>query len=367
MSKKKTHEEYVMELKIKNPNLEVVDTYIDAKTKITHKCNLDGYEWLISPNNVLRGHGCPMCYGNIKKETEQYIDELEQINPNVEVLDVYINAKTPIKHRCKIDGHEWYIAPTNTLNGEGCPICRNNMLQIGFSKNTQQYKEELFQINQAIEVIGEYINAKTPILHRCLIDNHEWLLQPGNALQGQGCPKCANNIKRTKDDYILLLQDKKLDIEVIGEYINARTPILHYCKKHNVYWNASPSTILYGGGCPRCRESKGEKMIAEWLDNHNILFIPQYKFNDCKDVKSLPFDFYLPQYNICIEYDGGQHFKPVDWAGKGREHAEKCLKTIQLHDSIKNNYCKSNNIHLIRIPYFKDVNEELQKFLFILI
>ena len=74
--------------------------------------------------------------------------------------------------------------------------------------------------------------------------------------------------------------------------------------------------------------------------------------------KTLPFDFYIPDLNICIEYDGEQHFEPVDFGGKGKEYAEKRFKAQQKRDNIKTEYCKNNNIKLIRIPYWEFDNVE---------
>lgn len=106
-------------------------------------------------------------------------------------------------------------------------------------------------------------------------------------------------------------------------------------------------------------------MIRQLLRDYKVQYIPQYKFLDCKDQRPLPFDFYLPEYNTCIEYDGGQHFFPVNFSGEEAEYAEQQFKTIQYHDQIKNQYCADNGITLLRIPYFKNIEEELNNFLFI--
>lgn len=99
-----------------------------------------------------------------------------------------------------------------------------------------------------------------------------------------------------------------------------------------------------------CRESKGEKEIRKYLNLNNIKFIPQYKFSDCKDIRILPFDFYLPDLNVCIEYDGIQHFKEIQkWGGLNS------LKDIEKKDQIKTDYCKNKKILLIRIKYSEDV------------
>ena len=109
----------------------------------------------------------------------------------------------------------------------------------------------------------------------------------------------------------------------------------------------------------RSRESKGSLLIKQILQENNINFIQEYYFADCLSTKNkyLYFDFYLPDYNCCIEYDGEQHFKPVEHFG-GQEQ----YKRQQLSDDIKNNYCKNNNIKLIRIPY-TDYNKISLKYL----
>ena len=98
------------------------------------------------------------------------------------------------------------------------------------------------------------------------------------------------------------------------------------------------------------RSYKGEDKIIKILQEIKCNFIHQYKFNDCKDKRCLPFDFYLPDYNLCIEFDGEQHYNPKF----GKENFKKTRE----HDKIKNNYCKSNNIKLLRIPYWEGNNME---------
>lgn len=432
MSKKKTHEEYVAELLVKNPTVEVVDTYISANIPILHHCLLHNVFWNTTPYRVLQGCGCPKCrkekFHKVRcKSHKKYISEVEFINPDIEVLEQYVDAKTPILHKCKLDGCEWRPTPSNILGGHGCPECRNRHLYKQRAKTQEKYEIEVFELHPTINVLGIYVNSETPILHQCLIDGHIWMAKPGNILSGKGCPKCAGNIKlthkeyverlsiinpyitpieeyvnastsilhkclidgytwmayphsmlygygcpkcagnakKTHDEYKQELSISNPDIEVIEEYNGANIPILHQCKIDGYMWSAKPTNVLCGTGCPCCRESRGEKNIRRWLESHNIKYKCQYSFVDCKDKKALPFDFYIPSFNMCIEYDGIQHFQPVDFAGKGENWAIEQFKNTQRHDEIKNMYCKNNNIHLFRIPYFKNIEEELQKFLFI--
>ena len=101
-------------------------------------------------------------------------------------------------------------------------------------------------------------------------------------------------------------------------------------------------------------KSKGEDVIADILIKSNIAFLKEYNFKDCKGKRrTLPFDFYLPNYNICIEYDGTPHYKLGTF-----KNGLLDLMNRKYLDDIKTKYCKDNNIELIRIPYWEKDNIE---------
>lgn len=349
MPKKKTHKEYVQELNEVNPNLEVLDTYINNYTKILHKCKIHDYEWYVTPNRVLCGVDCPVCSGKVITHKE-YIKRVGSINKNIEVLGTYIDSKTKILHRCKIDGYEWYATPNHIFNGYGCAMCYGNK-----KKTQEEYVSLVAEINQNIEIIGKYVGYDTPILHKCKIDGYEWLATPNRILHGTGCPKCAKKI-RTHNDYVADVNIINKNIEVVGIYKKWNVPISHRCKKCGHEWMAKPNGILNGTGCPACRESRGERGINEWLNIHNISYQRQKTFDICRDKRVLPFDFYLPAYDICIEYQGIQHYKPISYFG-----GQKSYESQVLRDNIKKEYCKKNNILLYTIPYYSNLDEELIK------
>lgn len=113
---------------------------------------------------------------------------------------------------------------------------------------------------------------------------------------------------------------------------------------------------MNGSGCRKCKKSKGEQLVRLYLKDNNILFEEQKRFPDCKNKRTLPFDFYLPNNNILIEFDGAQHFKSVRrWGGKSG------LEQRQLNDSIKDEYAKNNSIKLIRISTLEDINDILNE------
>lgn len=148
------------------------------------------------------------------------------------------------------------------------------------------------------------------------------------------------------------IHGEKYDYSLV-EYKNRIKKVKIICPLHGVF--EQYPHIHYRGVCPKCNESVGERTIRLFLEMKHINYLKQFKFNNCRNILPLPFDFYLPDLNICVEYDGRYHFEIIEqWGGINN------LIYVQKNDEIKNNYCKENNIKLIRIKYDENVNEILQ-------
>lgn len=117
-----------------------------------------------------------------------------------------------------------------------------------------------------------------------------------------------------------------------------------------------------GSGCPYCNASFGEQFIMSWLNEFNIAYVSQKTFDDCVgDSNRLRFDFYLKTYNVLIEYNGAQHYKPVSFGGDDIL-AETNFEQTKRYDSIKIEYARKKNIPLITIPYWeKDKIKDILK------
>lgn len=137
------------------------------------------------------------------------------------------------------------------------------------------------------------------------------------------------------------------------KYINSSTKVTIICPEHGEF-EQTPNNHRFGNGCPVCNESKGERKIRLWLEENNINFEPQHKFDDCKNILPLPFDFYLPDYNTCIEYNGLQHYKIVTYFG-----GNDGFKQRQINDKLKMEYCNNNNIPLLIIKYNDNILKRL--------
>lgn len=193
--KKKTTEEFIEQLAKISPSIEVLGEYSNTSTKIKVRNKECGHSWYATPNSLLRGSNCPKCAGNSKKTHSQFLKELKSVNPNISVVGEYIDAKTKITVQCNMCGQELLMTPNALLNGHGCMNC-NHASGVArrqgktHLKTTEEIVQQLLTINPDIEVLGEYTRSKEPIQVRCKACGHEWSPQAGSLLQGHGCPKC---------------------------------------------------------------------------------------------------------------------------------------------------------------------------------
>lgn len=179
--------------------------------------------------------------------------------------------------------------------------------------------------------------------------------------KGFGCSVCSQKVRGTTEKFI------KKAREVHGnfydyskvDYKQLSGNIIIICPYHGEFIT-KPSYHIYGTqiGCAKCSRSKGELLIEAWLTKNNITFENQKRFDAFKMKK---FDFYLPTYNMCIEYDGAQHFFAKHQLTSDKKLAKKLFNDVQLRDKQKTLFCLKNGIRLLRIPYFsfKQINEIL--------
>lgn len=201
------------------------------------------------------------------------------------------------------------------------------------------------------------LKIKCPSNHIFMMDIHHF----NN--HGNRCPKCSRCYVKTTDEFKQELQEKTNgEYVLIDEYINAHTKVrFKHIKCNRIFINTPSCIINQGSRCPYCynnRISNAVLLIDKLLNNYNIYFINEYRFEKCRDKKSLPFDFALfnnddNYLKMLIEYDGEQHFKSVECFG-GKDKFKEQIR----RDKIKNRYCIDNNIPLIRIPYWEYDNIE---------
>jgi len=268
------------------------------------------------------------------------------------ILVDYKNSQTKVKIICKKHG-EFEQRPYSHIQGNGCIKCAGveRLDSDVFIKNAKEIHGNKYDYKFVL-----YKNNRTKVKITC--SNHgEFKQIPSDHLSGFGCAKCSRVKKLTTNEFIKRIKKIRKDNYDYSkvEYKNMHTKIKIICSKHRVF-EQTPHNHLKLAGCPKCNKSKGEKIISWFLDKRNIKYTEQKKFSKCRNKSQLPFDFYLPDINACIEFQGIQHYKENKHMG-----GFLGLKKRQTNDKIKREFCKKRKINLIEIKYSDDLISKLKK------
>lgn len=346
----------------------VLGDYKNNNTRIKIKHNVCGNVLNMFPSSFKAGNRCMHCSGAglprfDTKTLREYV--LNNTDKEYDITDKfqYANMKSHLEFIHIKCGSLYTTQVQNFISGNRCPVCfgRNK-------KDTNWFKEKVFLlVGNDYSVIGSYENYATKIEVKHNECNHRYNVTPADFIgtknrSGRRCPACFRKDKKTVQEFKSELLDKVgQDYILVGEYVgaNAKLEIKHTLCGESYF--PTPANILSGKSrCPCESENRGESKVKEFLDLHALNFHKQYSHPDCKYRLPLRFDFAIyndrNQLQCLIEYDGKQHHEPIEYFG-----GEKAFKLQQKKDKIKDDYCKANNIPLIRIPYwdFKNIDSIL--------
>ena len=320
------------------------ETYENSNTYIHVKCKICEHKWPAKYTN-LKNHstGCPNCAGNMKYTTEEVRDYLDSVD--IELLsEIYENSRAYIHVKCKICGYDWNPKFSSIKNqSTGCPSCAGNI-----KYTIEEVRDYLDSVD--IELLSEiYENNHSYIHVKCKICEHEWPVTFGSIKCSlSGCPSCAGNIKYTIEEVKDYLDS--VDIELLDDvYVNTDNYIAVECKICNNKWKSTFYRIKnLNSGCKICRGnlSKSESNIFNYLNDKKMQFIHQKRYNECKNILPLPFDFYLCNINLLLETDGPQHCQLTKF-NDTKEKLENQFKK----DMIKNLFTFNNNISFTRFSH----------------
>jgi hypothetical protein len=416
-TKRKTTEEFISEsIEIHSIKYDYsLVNYINNKTKIKIICPTHGgFEQ--SPQHHIKGSGCPVCSGNVM-DTKFFISDMKKKYKYYNYSkSIYLNSSSKVIIECPIHG-EFESIPGNRSGCKKCNTAnvRGDYIDFFIKKCYRKFRKK-YNYNNLKNESGEILLKCTkhgefkidPILHlrgrhcvnceqekkikklknrrkmffkKCKIkhdDKYEYnelsyknqnsiikiscpthgnFTQKANShVMGNGCIKCSGNELKTTD--LFIKQSKELHNDYydysLVDYKGATIKVDIICPTHGKFSQTPSSHTNSLQGCPKCTASKGERIVRSYLDKNNILYTEQQKFEGCVYKNKLRFDFYISEKNICIEYDGVQHFQPIRKFG-----GKKTFELQKKKDNIKTNYCIDNNIGLIRIPYYSNVFELL--------
>lgn len=275
----------------------------------------------------------------------------------------FISNKTHIIITCPIHG-DFLQSPNNHLSGYNCMKCSLEARASKRKSNNFVERSILKFSNKFDYSLVNYKNRHTNIFIKCDIHGVISITPQSHIKSKTGCSKCstynASQLQKLDVNSLIekfnIIHNNLYDYSLV-KYKNNRDKIEIVCNKHGIF-KQSTKQHLRGQGCHNCISSLGENRIRQILIEKNISFAQQYCFDNCKFVRKLKFDFYLTNFNICIEYDGIQHHQPLNIFG-----GQKSFNLQIIKDDIKNKYCILNNIKLYRIKYDDNIEEKINYYL----
>lgn len=277
MPRRKTHEEFIAELTRKVGNeYTVLSNYINSQTKIYVKHNTCGTIYDVVPNSILRGSGCPSCFGTFKKSQDTFVEEVfSLVGDEYKVLSNYIDAKTPVdfEHHC---GYRISRTPDYFLRKERCcPNCDGTK----DSWDDDKYKEFVhIEGRGEYKVLSDYSGMNNPVRLKHVNCGHIYESSARVFREGGRCPKCKNDFvpwnKLTHEEFLSKLTKEQLDsFVVLTEYKSSYEPIKVLCKECNRDRYPLPSNLLKGTGC--CYRCGIHKATETKRENFKLNFLSE--------------------------------------------------------------------------------------------
>ncbi|CAH6421759.1 Hypothetical protein KVN_LOCUS445 [uncultured virus] len=337
-------------------------TYENYKTNIRYICpNNHQGKITFYLFNILKTR-CGKC--RYEKLSFDFSLNIEQIKKEFENLNFILLSTKYEGYNNKLE----YECPSGHYNESSYAVWRKSKEKCYTCYITKMKEEKKFsheKVKQIFEAKGckllteNYINAKQKLNYVCPQGHNTIITLDGFSRTEQTiCGFCSNVYKHS-------LEKIQEEFSLIGyellstEYINAHNNLKVKCNKGHIIKISYTHFKSSNRRCGICKLNLGPKIIKEYLDKNNIPYELEYKFNDCKDKRELPFDFYVNN-QFLIEFDGKQHFKPIDYFG-----GIDAYTSLINRDFIKTSYCIYKKIPLLRISFleFKIINQLVENFI----
>lgn len=303
-----------------------------------------------------------------KATLQEVLDKFKEVHGNTynySLVD-YKNDSTKVKIICRIHGEFEQQVAAHIRQKQGCPKCGREKINTSIKEKSIGNEgfikriEKVFGKNSFDYSKLEYNGAHKDVTLICIKCSNIETKDPVSFYKGFGCLKCQGNTvgKKflTNDAFIERankIHNNRYDYsKVIYKGITHKVEII--CPVHGSFFQEPNVHVNMKCNCPECNISKGEECIGVWLNDKKIKYIFQYKVKINNSYHY--YDFYLPDYNIIIEFNGLQHYKPIKFFG-----GQEGFNYIQERDKIKKRYCLDNNINLLIISYKDDIIYKLNK------
>lgn len=306
-----------------------------------------------------------------RKTTEGFIGDARTIHGDTYDYSavVYTNTHNPVTITCACHG-KFDQRPNRHLQGDGCPACGVSKTRSSRIRTTESIIDQATKTHSGkymyVTLRAEGYDGTGYIPVECSAHGKFVQRLSDHLHKGAGCPACANGLKgawRVKSLAEFTVEagarfDGKYDYSK-SVYLNGHTKLVVTCPAHGDFFVTPVNHVHNTSGCPRCNDSKGEQAIRVLLERLGFSFTQQHTFEGLRSHKSsndrslLRFDFFIPDQNTAIEYDGYFHYNlPPEGVCTDYQRAWEAFFDAQERDTKKNQFCVSSGIRLIRVPYF---------------
>lgn len=374
---------------------ELLQTYSDKNTLDPNRLTLysgkrvwwnckNGHDYLTTVNKR-SSHDCPYCknrkvwvgYNDLASQFPAILEYWDHDKNKLKPTELVAGSHKKVYLKCGTCTGEWLSKVYDAVKDTGeayCPYCSNDRVLTGFNDfatRKPEFLDEWFCDKSQPE--NTLHNSSFPIKWKCRDCKNIFARSP-DSRKTDYCPYCSGaELKKGFNDItvtnILGAKDWSNENAITADNFTRFSQEIAYwkCVTCSHEWKEEIRTKLHRKvGCPNCSLSSGERQVKKLLLELNVKFEEEFIFKDLKGIgdRALRFDFAIFNKNNklvgIIEYDGGQHFKSVDFYG-----GKKTLQRIQKHDTIKNVYCLANKIPLLRLRYTiseQELVEETVKF-----
>ncbi|EGQ8456767.1 hypothetical protein KGV31_004065 [Vibrio parahaemolyticus] len=331
--------------------------WLGHKKKITLICKKHG-EFEQAGYRALSGSvGCLECLGRKSVTGDRVVDAIDRLfggQYEFSGFRMVSEGRSRRKHAvliCPQHG-EFTIRPNHLFNGVGCAKCGDDRAAELRSASLSEFVEksrivhgDRFDYSKSV-----YERAIKKVVITCP-EHGDFEQTPNDHLNGYGCPFCGGRLPIGKREFIERARSvfgDMYDYSMV-EYENQLKPVLIGCKNHGCFWK-QPKYHLAGSGCPACSVSGGELIIMRHLDLIGVDYLYEHSPEGLVNPdtgRKLRFDFYLPDHLVAIEFDGAHHFHENHFSD------DDDLWAIRHRDAIKDAWCVSNGVSMVRIPYWE--------------
>lgn len=344
MTRRRTPEKFIELAKLRYGDkfLYGSTVYIDKRKDVTITCPKHG-DFTINAWLFLRSkYGCSSCNHQTAKDNFIGLSNTAHGNKYLYHKVKYVNATTKVEVVCPKHGSFWpepYLHYRRRVGCMGCFQENNRLSTETFIDRSKALHRNLYDYSQV-----RYLTHCDPVGIICRTHGI-FTQEPRVHLAGSGCPQCFSAKNRSTTEEFVKQSRKthgnQYDYSHV-EYKTSKQKVEIVCRVHGSFWLRPNSHLSSTAGCPRCKESKGETRIRTFFEKNGISFEQEYKVKPYR----YRYDFYIPTYNILLEFHGQQHYKPVELFG-GRFGFKNTVR----NDKIKKHIAKDLGLNLIVLNF----------------